>query len=139
MPWPWYALVAMCCFAGMQLLFAHLTRNGLTPAPILVFVFGFGWLFYLAHVAVLRTALPTRPSVIGLLLAAGTLGYAGNLAAVRAVGLAPNPGYAVSIFGLQALVVTLVSMVVLGAPLSWTKICGVVLCTVGVALLVVRN
>ena len=135
--WPWHALIAMCCFASMQLLFAHFTRTGLSPAGILFFVFGFGWLLYVAHVATLGTTLPMRPAVLGLLLLAGTLGYVGNLAAVRAVARAPNPGYAVAIFGLQALVVTVVSMMLLGAPLSWVKICGVVLCSFGVALLVI--
>lgn len=42
--WPWYALIAMACFASMQLRFAHFTRTGLTPGAILVFMFGFGWM-----------------------------------------------------------------------------------------------
>jgi hypothetical protein len=135
--WPWYALIAMACFASMQLLFAHFTRIGLTPGAILVFVFGFGWMLYVVHVVAWGTPLQMRAPVVGLLFTAGALGYLGNLAAVRAVALAPNPGYAVAIFGLQALVVTLVSMMVLGAPLSWLKICGVLLCSTGVALLVI--
>jgi hypothetical protein len=137
MMWPWYALIAMGCFASMQLLFAYFTRNGLTPASILVFVFGFGWMLYVVHVMTWGTPLPVRTSVIGMLFTAGALGYVGNLAAVRAVGLAPNPGYAVAIFGLQALVVTFVSMLVVGASVSWTKIVGVILCAAGVALLVI--
>lgn len=137
MSWPWFALIAMCCFASMQLTFAYLTRNGLTPASILVFVFGVGWLLYVIHIATFATPLPVRTSILALLFIAGALGYVGNLAAVRAVALAPNPGYAVAIFGLQALVVTVVSMMLLGASLSWVKICGVLLCSAGVALLVI--
>jgi drug/metabolite transporter (DMT)-like permease len=53
------------------------------------------------------------------------------------VALAPNAGYAVAIFGLQALVVTIVSVMLLGASLSWLKVLGVALCCLGVALLVV--
>ena len=72
-----------------------------------------------------------------MLFVAGLLGYVGNLFAVRAVALAPNAGYAVAIFGLQALVVTLVSVILLGASLSWLKVLGVLLCCAGVALLVI--
>ena len=134
--WPAYALVAMSCFSCMQLLFKYFTKGGLTPAAILVFVFGFGWCFYLVHILTLRTPLVSAPGALGLLLVAGALGYVGNLCAVRAVALAPNAGYAVAIFGLQALVVTIVSVMLLGATLSGVKLIGVLLCFAGVALLV---
>ena len=134
--WPWYALIAMACFSAMQLLFKYFTRSGMGPASILVFVFGFGWALYLAHVVLLRPPLTWTPTVVALLFAAGLLGYIGNLCAVRAVSLAPNAGYAVAIFGLQALVVTIVSVVALGGSLSWLKVVGVLLCFAGVALLV---
>ena len=127
----------MSCFAAMQLLFKYSTRAGLNPAAILVFVFGFAWLLYLMHVAVLKTPMPPSPWLVGVLFVAGLLGYVGNLFAVRAVALAPNAGYAVAIFGLQALVVTTVSVILLGASLSWLKMLGVVLCCIGIALLVV--
>ena len=130
--WPLFALFAMVCFSGMQLLFKHFTRLGMTPAGILVFVFGFGWMLYLVHVVVGGTAVSRNPGVLGLLFAAGCLGYVGNLCAVRAVGLAPNPGYAVAIFGIQALVVTLVSALWLGGSVSWLNLLGVLLCFAGV-------
>ena len=135
--WPGYALIAMVCFAGMQLLFKYSTRAGMNPGAILVFVFGFGWLFFLVHVGISRVAVAPSPSLVAVLFAAGLLGYVGNLFAVRAVALAPNAGYAVAIFGLQALVVTIVSVMLLGASLSWLKVLGVALCCLGVALLVV--
>ena len=135
-PWPLFALVAMACFSGMQLLFKQFTLRGMSPAAILVFVFGFGWLLYVGHVALVGTSLPRQPAVIALLFLAGLLGYVGNLFAVRAVSLAPNAGYAVAIFGLQALVVTTVSVLLLGSSLSWIKMAGVLLCFAGVALLV---
>ena len=135
MIWPLYALIAMVCFSAMQLLFKYFSRGGLSPAAILVFVFGFGWVLYLAHVVTLRTPLTWSPSIVALLFGAGLLGYVGNLCAVRAVSLAPNAGYAVAIFGLQALVVTIVSAIALGGSLSWTKLVGVLLCFAGVALL----
>ena len=136
--WPMHALVAMACFASMQLVFKETTRGGLTPATILFYVFGFGWLFYLLHILMVRTPLGLTPSRGGLLFLAGLFAYVGNLYAVRAVAQAPNPGYAVALVGLQALVVTLVSVALLGATISWTKIAGVVLCLAGASLLVTK-
>jgi drug/metabolite transporter (DMT)-like permease len=134
--WPVYAAIAMLCFAAMQLVFRHVTRGGLTPAVVLFFVFGFGWMFYLLHVAIFRPPLALTMPRFGLLLTAGVLGYVGNLYAVRAVALAPNPGYANALIGLQALIVTAASVVLLGATLSWVKLVGVMLCVAGAALLV---
>jgi hypothetical protein len=133
--WPWYAVLAMVCFAAMQLVLKYLTR-GMTSAGILVFVFGFAWICYAAHVAAFRTPLPASGSTLGLLIAAGGLSYIGNLCAVRAMALAPNPGYALAIAGLHSLLVTLLSAVILGASLAWTKLIGVILCAAGIALLV---
>ena len=50
---------------------------------------------------------------------------------------APNPGYASAISGVHALVVTVVSLFVFGIAVSWTKLCGVILCVLGVALLMI--
>lgn len=134
--WPVYALLAMICFASMQLVFRYTTRGGLTPAVVLFFVFGFAWSCYLLHLATFRPPIPlTLPRTTWLLLA-GALAYVGNLYAVKAVSLAPNPGYAMALVSLQALVVTGVSVVVLDATLSWTKLLGVMLCAIGVTLLV---
>ena len=134
--WPVYALLAMLCFASMQLVFRYTTRGGLTPAVVLFFVFGVGWLFYLLHVALLRPTLPVTLSRLALLFLAGALAYVGNLYAVRAVSIAPNPGYAMALVSLQALVVTFASVLLLDAAFSWTKLVGVLLCGAGAALLV---
>ena len=134
--WPLYALLAMVCFASMQLVFRYTTRGGLTPGVVLFFVFGFGWGFYLIHVALLRPSLVVTLPRIGLLFLAGAFAYVGNLYAVRAVSIAPNPGYAMALVSLQALVVTGVSVLLLDATFSWTKFVGVLLCGAGAALLV---
>lgn len=134
--WPVYALLAMVCFASMQLVFRYTTRTGVTPAVVLFFVFGIGWLFYVLHVVTQRPPLAVALPRIGLLFLAGALAYVGNLYAVRAVSIAPNPGYAMALVSLQALVVTGVSVVLLDATFSWTKLLGVLLCGAGAALLV---
>jgi drug/metabolite transporter (DMT)-like permease len=135
--WPWYAVVAMACFAAMQLLFRHLDRQGITTPAMLMFIFAFGTLLYVLHVSVMRTAIPTTASAFGLLGLTAVLSYVGNLYSVRAVAAAPNPGYAVAIVGLQAAAVTLISILLFGATMSWIKGLGVVLCCIGIALLVI--
>jgi drug/metabolite transporter (DMT)-like permease len=135
--WQWYALVAMVCFASMQLLFKHLTRRGVEPAAILLMVFALGALPYLVHVRMMRTPLPTTGPVIAMLAFTALLAYLGNLFSVRAVSQAPNPGYAVALVSLQAAAVTLAALALQGATLSWVKAIGVALCCIGIALLVI--
>jgi len=134
--WQWWAVTAMGCFAVMQLLFAALVRRGIDVAAVLLYVFGIGALLYLLHVRVTRAAVPHRPREVAMLAAAAVLSYVGNWLLVRAVATAPNPGYPIAISGLQAAVVTLVSVAALGASLTWSKAAGVALCAIGVTLLV---
>jgi drug/metabolite transporter (DMT)-like permease len=134
--WQWWAVTAMGCFAVMQLLFAALVRRGIDVAAVLLYVFGIGALLYLLHVRITRAALPYRPREVAMLAAAAVLSYVGNWLLVRAVATAPNPGYPIAISGLQAAVVTLVSVAALGASLTWSKAAGVALCAIGVTLLV---
>ncbi len=136
--WQWYAAAAMACFAVMQLLFKQLTRLGMTPAGLLCCVFLISSVFFVAHLLILRSPwAPVRAPVLALLTLTAALGYIGNLCAVRAIGLAPNPGYSTAIVGLQALVVTLGGVVFFGAAVSAAKAVGVLLCVAGVLLLVI--
>ena len=125
----------MVCFASMQLVLRYLTRS-MTSAAILVFVFGIAWILYVTHVVLLKTPIPTTTPTLIWLVVAGGLSYVGNLFTVRAMALAPNPGYALAIAGLNSLFVTLASAVILGASLSWSKLLGVMLCAAGISLLV---
>lgn len=134
--WQWYALTAMTCFAVMQLLFVQLTRKGTRPAALLFVVFGVASICYAVYVRVTRTPLPQEQAAVGLLALAGLLSFAGNLCSLRAMSLAPNPGYASAISGVHAFVVTLAAIAVFGVAVSWIKLIGVVLCVLGVALLV---
>lgn len=133
--WIFYATFAMLCFAGMQLIFKELTRMGLSSPVILVFLFSICSVFFLAHVAVTRAPLGVSARALWLLGAASVFSYGGNLYMVRAIGQAPNPGYAMAIVGLQALVVTFASILLFGSEISWMKALGVALSVLGVGLL----
>ena len=134
--WQVSAFVAMGCFAAMQLIFAALSRRGMSAASVLVGVFAIGALLYSIHLATTRAPLPRAPRDLALVAAAAALSYVGNWLLVRALAAAPNPGYAVAISGLQAVVVTVASIGVIGAEFSWMKAAGVVLCAAGVTLIV---
>jgi len=73
------------------------------------------------------------------MLLAGTafLSYVGNLFSVKAVADAPNPGYAIAIVSLQAVVVTLAAAGLFGVAIGWSKVLGIALCAAGLALVVV--
>jgi drug/metabolite transporter (DMT)-like permease len=133
--WQWSALIAMSCFAGYQLILRELSRT-VAPSILLLLVFAFGTTFYLGHVLVARVPIVASGPAVGWLVLVALLSYVGNFHQLRAVTTAPNPGYAIAIVGLQAVVLMLVSFVFLGAALSWTKAAGVFLCCAGVALLV---
>jgi drug/metabolite transporter (DMT)-like permease len=135
--WQAYALTAMACFAAMQLMFVQLTRRGVNPAAILLVVFAVAAVFYGLHVRVTRTPMPQTGSAVAILVVAAALSFLGNLCSLRAMSAAPNPGYSSAISGVHALVVTIVSLFVFGIAVSWTKLCGVILCVLGVALLVI--
>ena len=135
--WQWYALAAMGCFATMHLLFAQLTRRGMSPQVILLVVFGGAAVLYFLHVRAVRPAVPLTGRVTALLIGAAVLSYVGNLCSLRAMAAAPTPGYSSAISGVHALVVTVASIFLFGIAVSWTKLFGVVLCVAGVALLVI--
>jgi drug/metabolite transporter (DMT)-like permease len=135
--WQWYSVAAMICFATMQLLFVQLTRRGVSPAAILLVVFGVAAACYGIHVRVTRTPVPQNGGALALLVTAAVLSFAGNLCSVRAMSLAPNPGYASAISGVHAFIVTVLAVFIFGIAVSWTKLLGVVLCVLGVALLVI--
>jgi drug/metabolite transporter (DMT)-like permease len=134
--WQWYALLAMICFAAMQLVFRHLSQRGISSPAMLVVVFALATMFYVVHLRATRTAPAAGGPVLALLAATAFLSYVGNYYSVRAVAAAPNPGYAIAIVSLQGVVVTLAAVLLMGATLSWVKLVGVVLCFVGLALVV---
>ena len=82
--WQWYALIAMACFAAMQLLFAYVTKKGLAPPVTLLLVFGLGTVLYLLHVRATRTPLHLSLPLASWLVVVAALSYVGNLFSVRA-------------------------------------------------------
>ncbi len=62
--------------------------------------------------------------------------FLGNLCAVNAINLAPNPGYASAIEASKAALVVLLSVLLFASDFSFLKGLGVMCCTIGVVMLV---
>jgi len=135
MNWFIYAIFGMLAFSAMLIIFKQLSIMGLKPALILVFVFGFGMLLYLAHLIITKSPLNVNINVIILLGIAAFLSYIGNFFYVAAIDLAPNPGFAIAIVGFQAVLVTIASVFLFASEFSLVNVVGVVLALIGIILI----
>jgi drug/metabolite transporter (DMT)-like permease len=132
----WYlqSLASMMCFALMILIFKKLLA-GVPPVTILVFVFGFGFLFFLAHLLITEKPISLSRKYIGALLVGALLSYLGNLLQLKAIAVAPNPGYVLAIDGTKSVVISVGAFLLFGLAVSPRAGLGMFLCVVGSALL----
>lgn len=135
MNWFIYAIFGMLAFSAMLLIFKQLSIMGLKPALILVFVFGFGMLLYLAHLLITKSQLNVSTNMIILLGIAAFLSYLGNFLYVSAIELAPNPGFAIAVVGFQAVLVTVASVFLFASDFTLVNVAGVVLAIIGIILI----
>ena len=133
--WYLYAIAAMVCLSIMILVFTRLRFLGITPPVILIFVFGFGFLFYAIQLFATKETIILKSQYIVLLLICALCSYVGNLLYVKTLDIAPNPGYVVAIIGSQALIISIASVFLFGSQFSVIKGVGVLLCTIGIVLL----
>jgi hypothetical protein len=135
--WIAMSLAAMGLMAAMLLLLSGLNRLGLDQSITLLCLFPLIFLFNIVYVLVAETPLrlPTTASAWLLLAGAALASFLGNLYCLKAMNLAPNPGYPVAIQGANVLIVTLVSLWLFASPFSYLKGLGVLCCVIGVALI----
>jgi drug/metabolite transporter (DMT)-like permease len=135
MKWFVYALLAMVVFSGMILIFKKLMLMGVKSSVLLFFVFLFGMLFYLSHLVVTKTSFKVNFVVVLLVVLAAFLSYAGNFLQLKSMELSPNPGYSIGVVSLQAVVITLASVLLFHSSLSWINGIGVALAVVALVLM----
>ncbi len=135
MSWVLYAILALLFFSGMILLFKKASDLGVKPAVIMFFVAISLALFYVGHIVITRTPITQSGTVIALLVLAGFLSYAGNLFYTKSIALAPNPGYAAALVGLQLAVIALASMFFFKSELTLIKGTGLLLAIIAGILL----
>jgi uncharacterized membrane protein len=137
--WIALSLAAMGLMAGMYMLLSGLNRLGLDQSITLLCLFPLILLFNGLYLCLTGTPLRLPTSVPAWLLLAGAAlaSFLGNLYCLRAMKLAPNPGYPLAIQGCSVLIVTVVSLWLFASQLSIVKGVGVLLCTIGVVLICV--
>lgn len=133
--WLTYGLAAMTLLGAMLVLVKRASVLGAATTPLMLWLFVGGTIGTLAHALVTRQPLRLAWAPAGLVALAALLSYAGNLAYLKAVATAPNPGLPVAIEGCKVVVVLVASYFLFDASLSLAKLAGVVLCLVGVYLI----
>lgn len=139
MMWFFSAVLAVLCFGGMQLCFRYLSGAGVSTQVFLLLIFVLITAFLGLHVLLTRSSVVIERKLLLVVFGAAVLSYFGNLLMVRAMDLAPNPGYAIAVIGAQAIVVTIGSIALFGSGVSSLHGVGIVLSIVGVALLAVAR
>jgi hypothetical protein len=134
--WILYGVSAMLLLAGMLLLIKF-AGTYWTDSTGIMFVLCLGLLFCSSiHLLAAKQALIFKWQPVTAIAAASILSYIGNLLYIKAVALAPNPGYPVAIEGNKAVIVLLLSCLLFGAEFSIEKLIGVILCFTGVFFIV---
>jgi uncharacterized membrane protein len=133
--WIAYSLGAMGFLAVMTLMFVPPGRAGVQPSVVLFYLFLCACVLNFGYVKYQRTPLTVSCSAMLWIVGAAMASFLGNLCALNAINLAPNPGYASAIEASKAPVVVILSVWLFASHFSLIKGLGALLCAVGVALL----
>ena len=135
MNWFIQSLIGMLLFAGMILIFKKLTLENLKAEVILLFLFGFAFLFYLTQVIVTKTSFKLNAFLVILLILTAIFSYVANLIEVRAIAVAPNPAFVTAIFSLHIILVAIGSYFLYNSQISFINGLGMVLGIIAIILL----
>jgi len=133
--WIVYSLGAMVFLAAMTLMFVPPGRAGVHPSVVLFYLFLLACLFNFGYLKFQQTSLNVSWNALLWIVGAAMASFLGNLCALNAINLAPNPGYASAIEASKAPVVVLLSVWLFASHFSLMKGLGALFCAVGVALL----
>ncbi len=134
--WQLYGVAAMVLLAAMLVVIKKISITGVSAGVLLLYVFLGGFLFNTAHLVATRQSFRIGPWALAMVAGAALLSFLGNLFYIKAIALAPNPGYPTAIEGAKAVLVLLAACLLMGAEFSVVKAVGVALCVAGVALIV---
>jgi uncharacterized membrane protein len=133
--WIVFSIGAMGFLAAMTLMFVPPGRAGVHPSVVLFYLFLCACLFTFGYLTFQRTALDVSWNALLWIVGAALASFLGNLCALKAINLAPNPGYASAIEASKAPVVVLLSVWLFASHFSLVKGLGALFCAIGVALL----
>ena len=133
----WIALSfgSMLLLAAMMLMIVPPGRAGAHPSVVLFYIFLLGGLFNLGYVKYQGTSHRLPGSTLLWIAGAAMASFLGNFCYIKAINIAPNPGYACAIEALKAPVVVLMSIWLFASHFSFLKALGVLCCGIGVALI----
>ena len=135
--WLIYSLTALFGFTGIYFFIKLLTTYNI-GSSVLNF-----WMFALASIGFLllsifqKEPLSVPKSSIYIFIILTFFVIFGNYFSVKAVSIAPNAGYPAAIVGCAAAIMTILSIFFFGADLSWLKMLGVALATIGIILIAI--
>ncbi len=135
MEWFVYAFLAAVFFSVMTLIFKKLTVLGMEPALILLFIFGFGLLFYIFHIYFTKTTVKISYYLIFLIVIAALMSYMANLFSLKALKMAPNPGYAEGFVSIKLAIISIAAVFLFNSELDFVKIVGILFAILSVVLL----
>jgi hypothetical protein len=135
--WIVLSLAAMGLMSIMLLLLNGLNRLGLDQSVTLLCVIPLFFVFNVAYILATGTPvrLPTTGLAWGLIVGAAVASFLGNLYNLKAMNVAPNPGYPVAIQSANVVFVTVLSIWLFAAHFSLLKGIGVLCCAIGVGLI----
>jgi uncharacterized membrane protein len=133
--WIVFSLGAMGFLAAMTLMFVPPGRAGVNPSVVLFYLFLCACLFNFGYITFQRTSFGVSWNALLWIVGAALASFLGNLCALNAINLAPNPGYASAIEASKAPVVMLLSVWLFASHFSVLKGLGALFCAIGVALL----
>jgi len=135
MTWLLLSLIGTVLLGSMILCFKKLSLSGVPPEIMLFWLFSLGALLAGGQLIATRQSPRLGWSAFALMVAATVLSYIGNLLYIKAVGLAPNPGYPAAIEGCKAVLIAIAAVCLFGSEFTIMKGVGVLLCVAGVCLI----
>lgn len=134
--WIAYGLLAMGTMGLMLVLLKKASIQVASATTLMLWLFAGATLGTFLQAVATRQPLKLAGSPLLLVAAAAVLSWIGNVAYLRSIALAPNPGLPVAIEGCKVVVVLLASYFFFDAGLSLSKGVGIGLCLAGVFLIV---
>ena len=140
MEWYLYSIIAMLSFSAMVLIIKKVRDCSFSSMQVNVFLFG----FVFVELSLLVNIDSNRIMVISnsfwlflvLLVLAAVAAIFANLADLKAVGIAPNPGYSQAVKNSNILPITVLSIFIFDLNFDLMKLIGAIFIILGIGALV---
>lgn len=142
MEWYLYSIIAMFSFSGMILIIKRIRDMKFHSREINLFLYGFVFLgFFLVNISSIDETInsPKFSSFLAFVLVTSVFSIFANLTNIKAIGLAPNPGYSQAVKDANILPVTILSALIFGSEFDLIKFLGALLILGGVFLIIKKE